>query len=288
MGNDVELEFETLEKAFSKDPEQEKAPIEIEAEPEEIEEPKAEETPEEVINEQSKAADIEDVLAASRKNYAEYAKNFPNYKGLEDFLSSLPAEWVRDIRKYAVENEIYGNQPLEQMLIHQFGVLLQVRDVKRVSESFEWQMKRVLDRKLSEMEKILEAKKEEMTKALEAKVADMNSKEKEWAEMAANVGKSIEGVENKYEVYKMKELNKIKETLEEEKKVLLSTLRNDLLNGIKRDVNSISKNVKEGSTAAFKEMREEAKAFNTMKLFFVVLAGNAITAAVTIFLMKLL
>lgn len=92
--------------------------------------------------EESLEENVNVILESVDTNYKRFINNLPDYKGLEDFLNTLPKSVANDIRKYAVENHIYGNQPLEQMLIMQYGAVIQAKSINQLNTQLEDIMER--------------------------------------------------------------------------------------------------------------------------------------------------
>ena len=216
-----------------------------------------------------KRNEISEIMRFTEKNYQDYIKHTPNFNGLEDFLKSLPSEQVSDIRHYAQDNHIYGNMPLEQMLIMQYGVCMQVRDWNKMAKQWE----SMLEKSVSKATFNIDSKFNDNIKQLEG--------------VSIKIAKKLVDLGNTIETDKKEKFSRSDEQFQKDKEELGLRLRNEILDPIKKDVSSMKDIVHKGAKEAVENYKKEVSADNTWKLIAFTMIGSIICSSVFIAMGKI-
>lgn len=275
----MDNEYDDLESMFGKDNFRDIVDIEIEPEPNfqeefvqtgEINYPGSE--AEHIV--EYEEDDVKAILALAEKNYQEYVKNLPNFRDLEAFLRTLPPEMASDIRDYAKENHIYGNQPLEIGLINQYGVIIQVRSFNKMGREFDKNLGDIVLKHMYVFDSGIDRKIKEFKDAENraVKALDRNTK------------KIIDN--EKARDKEMTDLHEsMKEVINADKDNMLLKLRNDLIEPMKKDIKGIKDDIYKEALKAFKEVEKNRTDNNSNWLLIKVAVSSFIGSTIGGFLL---
>jgi len=221
----------------------------------------------------TKIDEIDFILEAVDSNYHSYKKQIPDLKGLEDFLQTLPRDEVAQIRKYAVENGIYGNVPLEQMLIMQYGAVFQVRTINTLHDAF----KDMIGKAVSEsMHKL----RTDFGTHIERVIREQNELAKNLFEHEATLQKRADARFVEKEIL-----------YERHRNIVNDRYRNEIQTDINKMKQDIAKQIKGAAKLAYAETREELgdnKQFSSKELLAYVAVAFSIGIILVPFITKLL
>lgn len=82
----------------------------------------------------SKDKIISDIVDRAKQSHSQYIQSVPNWRSFEEFLRSFPESEIDAIRQHFIDRGVYGNVPLEELVMTQFGIVTQSRMLDQATD----------------------------------------------------------------------------------------------------------------------------------------------------------
>lgn len=210
---------------------------------------------------------VSDIIKDMQESRSAYIEQVPKWSDIEDFLDSLTVEEASNIRKQLKSRSIYGNAPLEQLFMLQYGVLMRARSyadmMERIDNHYHTRLSKTLGVEL-------DTRMEQHIKKLE-KLSSRITRDIERAETeAAEANKQRSAAYTKELELKGLDISKVDAEFKKMVEHHNLTLRNNIFAPIKAEQRKAQENLLSAVTKLLNEQRESLKV-----RFFITVTGVA-------------
>lgn len=224
-------------------------------------------SPPQYLPPETKSDIVSDIMRGFKESRESYINEVPIWTDVEDFLESLSVEEARNIRKQLKSASIYGNAPLEQMFILQYGVIMRARSYSDMMERIDSHYHTRLSKTLGEE---LDARMDEHTKKLEKLYTHITRNIERAQQEATKADEARAQAYAKELEAKSLDISRVEAEFKKMVENHNLTLRNNIMSPIKTEQKKAQEKLLETMTTVLQQQRESMKA-----RFFVTLMGVA-------------